>query len=122
MVARRDLVWLARRRASGKIANLNQGAWVRGGVGVQIKWMQQNLACVAQRFVYTTIYGQYGSEDGANDALESTLQTLRRRLKIHNQGDMSVNMRRTFDVPMYTLKKFTLQRVVTQLPYDHATR
>jgi hypothetical protein len=47
--------------------------------------MQRNLKCVAQRWLYSSIHGAYDEEDGTGDALESTLETLRRRLLVHGE-------------------------------------
>eukprot|EP00854_Cymbomonas_tetramitiformis_P003493 gene3493-4387_t len=36
--------------------------------------MQRHLACAAPRWLFSTVYGAYGNEDGSQDAVESVLQ------------------------------------------------
>ncbi len=48
--------------------------------------MQAALACAWPRFVYSTIFGAAGQEDGSDDAFESVMEVLRRRLARRRAG------------------------------------
>ncbi|KAK3253646.1 hypothetical protein CYMTET_37107 [Cymbomonas tetramitiformis] len=59
---------------------------LRGYSASAIAEMQRHLACAAPRWLFSTVYGAYGNEDGSQDAVESVLQTLMRRIKFHGSS------------------------------------